>query len=90
MGVALAAADLAIVTGIYRAREEPIAGVSGALVAEAARAAGGTVVYAPERAELLDLVAGLVQPGDVVLTLGAGDITRLGPELARRCASPDS
>lgn len=90
MGLALAAADLAIVTGIYRAREEPIAGVSGALVAEAARAAGATVVYAPERAELLDVVVGLVRPGDVVLTLGAGDITRLGPELARRCASPGS
>jgi UDP-N-acetylmuramate--alanine ligase len=90
MGVALAAADLAIVTGIYRAREEPITGVSGALVAAAARAAGGTVVYAPEREGLLDVVAGLVRPGDVVLTLGAGDITRLGPELARRCASPGS
>lgn len=90
MGQALAAADLAIVTDIYRAREEPIPGVSGALVAEAARGSGANVVYAPDRAVLLEVVAPLVRAGDVVMTLGAGDITRLGPELAERCASRPS
>ncbi len=87
MGAALAAADLSVVTEIYRAREMPIPGVSGVQVAEAARAAGGTVVFAPERAGLADLVAPMLQRGDVVVTLGAGDITRLGPELAERCDS---
>lgn len=87
MGSALAAADLAIVTEIYKAREEPIPGVSGLLVAEAVRSAGGAVVFAPDRAGLADRVMPLIGPGDVVLLLGAGDITRLGPELAIRCAS---
>lgn len=87
MGQALAAADLAVVTEIYRAREEPIPGVSGLQVAEAARAAGATVVFAPLRDELAAEVAPLLRQGDVVLTLGAGDITRLGPELAAWCDS---
>jgi len=87
MGSALAAADLAVVTEIYKAREEPIPGISGVLVAEAVRSAGGTVIFAPDRAGLADVVTPLIQRGDVVLMLGAGDITRLGPELAARCAS---
>ncbi len=87
MGEALAQADLAIVTDVYAAREAPIAGVSGALVAQAAERRGARVVYEARRAALTDRVAGLLEPGDVLLTLGAGDITRLGPEiLARRGA----
>jgi UDP-N-acetylmuramate--alanine ligase len=82
MGQALAAADIAVVTEIYAARERPIPGVSGAAVADAARAAGADVRFAPVRAELASLVRELLRPGDVLLTLGAGDITRLGPELA--------
>jgi UDP-N-acetylmuramate--alanine ligase len=84
MGEALAGADLAIVTEIYAAREAPVAGVSGARVARAAESRGGAVVFAPDRATLADRVAALLRPGDVLLTLGAGDITRLGPEVARR------
>lgn len=87
MGQALTAADLAIVTGIYGAREAPIPGVSGLQVAEAARAAGLEVTFVAERSAVLEAVTPLLKPGDVVLTLGAGDITRLGPELAERCAS---
>lgn len=82
MGRALAAADVAVVTEIYAAREQPVAGVSGRAVAEAARAAGATVTFAPERAKVGEVMRGLLRPGDVLLTLGAGDITRLGPELA--------
>ncbi len=82
MGQALAAADVAVVTEIYAAREKPVPGVSGRAVADAARAAGADVHFAPERATVGQLVRGLLRPGDVVLTLGAGDITRLGPELA--------
>lgn len=82
MGRALAVADVAVVTEIYAAREQPVAGVSGRAVAEAARAAGATVTFAPERAKVGEVVRGLLRPGDVLLTLGAGDITRLGPELA--------
>jgi UDP-N-acetylmuramate--alanine ligase len=81
MGIALAAADLAVVTEIYPAREQPIAGVSGASVAQAVRRAGGRVAWIPERPALARHLADLVIEGDVVLTLGAGDITDVGREL---------
>lgn len=87
MGEALAAADVAVVTEIYAAREAPVPGVSGVQVAEAARAAGGTVHFAPVRAEVNGLVKDLLRPGDVLLTLGAGDITRVARELARELVS---
>ncbi|MGQ0702524.1 MAG: UDP-N-acetylmuramate--L-alanine ligase [Gemmatimonadales bacterium] len=82
MGGALAGADLVILTDVFAAREEPIPGVTGELVARAAREAGATVVYEPDRAALGNRVAGLLRGGDTLLTLGAGDITRLGREVA--------
>jgi UDP-N-acetylmuramate--alanine ligase len=82
MGRALAAADVSVVTEVYAAREKPVPGVSGALVVEAARAAGADVHFAPVRSGVAEVVRRLLVPGDVLLTLGAGDITRLGPELA--------
>lgn len=81
MGAALAAADLAIVTEVYAARESPVPGVSGELVASAARRSGGAAVYEPSRAALGRRVVALLRAGDVLLTLGAGDITRLGREV---------
>jgi UDP-N-acetylmuramate--alanine ligase len=81
MGEALAAADLVIVTEIYPAREQPIPGVSGSQVADAAERAGAATVFEADRPAVGRRVLGLVRPGDVVLTLGAGDITRVGPEL---------
>ena len=82
-GRALAAADLVVVTDVYAAREEPDPGVDGALVAGAARNARPDLdcVYEPDRGALATRVATLVQPGDLVLTLGAGDITTLADEL---------
>lgn len=82
MGIALAAADVVVVTEVYAAREQPIAGVSGRQVAEAASQAGATTYFESDRAALGARVASVLAPGDVLLTLGAGDITRLGPELA--------
>jgi UDP-N-acetylmuramate--alanine ligase len=82
MGRALTAADVAIVTEIYAAREQPMPGVSGKTVAEAARSNGkGVVVFEPDRAGVRDRVLEQMQAGDVVITLGAGDITRVGREL---------
>ena len=83
MGEALAAADLVVVTEIYPAREQPIAGVSGAQVAAAAERAGAATVFEADRPAVGRRVLGLIRPGDVVLTLGAGDITRVGPELVQ-------
>ena len=86
LGKALAAADVAVITEIYPAREQPIAGVSGTAVVRAAEQAGGKVrvEWVPDRAVLPGRLAELVGDGDVVLTLGAGDITEVGPELLRR------
>jgi UDP-N-acetylmuramate--alanine ligase len=81
MGQALAAADLAVVAEIYAAREQPVAGVTAALVVDAAKLAGGQVVYEPDRSRLTERVRDLIKPGDVVLSLGAGDITKVGREL---------
>ena len=84
MGRSLALADLVFVTEVYAAREAPIPGVSGRLVAEAARRAGAEVVFGADRETLTAQVLASLSPGDVVLTLGAGDITSLGGELLER------
>ncbi|MEO8294280.1 MAG: UDP-N-acetylmuramate--L-alanine ligase [Gemmatimonadota bacterium] len=81
MGKALAAADLVIVSEIYAARETPMPGVSGLSVAKAAEATGATTIFEPARPELTNRVFQAIRPGDVVLTLGAGDVTRVGREL---------
>src|SRR5665811_1241561 len=81
-GSALALADVVVVADVYGAREEPLPGVSGALVADAATRAGAPfVTYVPHRADLAGAVAGLVRQGDDVITMGAGDITLLAGEL---------
>ncbi|MCZ7652941.1 MAG: hypothetical protein M5U13_17920 [Thermoanaerobaculia bacterium] len=70
-------------TDVYAAREAPIPGVTGELVVAAARAAGhGAADYCPDWAEIAAVLARELAPGDVVLTLGAGDIVRLGERLA--------
>lgn len=84
LGEALAAADLAVVAGIYPAREAPMPGVTAEIVVQAARAAGAQVVSCPEREKLAAAVGPLLRPGDLALTLGAGDITRLAGELGVR------
>jgi UDP-N-acetylmuramate--alanine ligase len=83
MGQALAGADLIIVTEIYAAREQPLPGVTGRAVAEAATRAGARAVFEPVRSEVTRRVFEAVKPGDVVITLGAGDITRVGRELVQ-------
>jgi len=84
LGRALAAADVVVVAPIYAAREQPMPGVSAELVARGATRAGATTVAVRDRANLTDRVAETVRTGDVVFTLGAGDITRVGPELIER------
>ena len=83
MGQALAAADLVFVTEIYAAREQPVPGVSGRQVADAASRAGADARFEEVRADVGRRVRDALRPGDVVLTLGAGDITRVAPELVR-------
>jgi len=80
-GSALSLADEVVVLDVYAAREDPIAGVSGALVAEAVTA---PVHFEPALSAAPAQVAALATPGDVVITMGAGDVTMLGPEILDR------
>lgn len=77
-GEALDLADEVVVLDVYGAREEPIPGVSGALVAQ-----GMTkpVHYQPDRSQVPRQVAGIAEAGDVVITMGAGDVTMLGGQI---------
>lgn len=81
LGRALAAADLVVVAPIYGAREQPLPGVTHHLVVRGAVRAGAATVAVRERDRLTAHVARVVRPGDVVFTLGAGDVTKVGPEL---------
>ncbi|TDB84706.1 UDP-N-acetylmuramate--L-alanine ligase [Actinomadura sp. KC216] len=86
-GAALGRADVAVVLDVYGSREDPEPGVTGALVADAVPAATRSV-YVPVRDEAPGVAASLARPGDVVLTLGAGDVTQLGPLILERLARP--
>jgi len=78
-------ADLVIISDVYSAGEKPLAGVSGRSVVDAFQGKNGRVVmYRPTLREVVDYLAGAVRPGDLVLTLGAGDIYRAGRELLTR------
>lgn len=88
-GSALAGADVVWVTDVFPAREAPIPGVSGEIVANAARRAGATEVrYHASLATLADALLEDLRPGDVVITLGAGSIESLGPRLLERLEVP--
>jgi UDP-N-acetylmuramate--alanine ligase len=84
MGQALALADASVVLDIYPAREDPIPGVTSDLIIEAARSAGADVTPLHEKAEVPEVIAGMAKPGDLVLTMGAGDVTDLGPRILDR------
>lgn len=75
---ALDAADEVIVADVYGAREAPIPGVSGRSITDGLT---GSHRFVPDLSTLAGVVATIAQPGDIVLTLGAGDITMQGPEI---------
>ena len=76
-GAALGLADEVVVLDVYAAREDPEPGVTGKLVADAVP--GGAARYVAELGDIPKVIAALAAPGDLVLTMGAGDITRMGP-----------
>jgi UDP-N-acetylmuramate--alanine ligase len=76
-GAALGRADEVIVMDVYAAREDPEPGVTGDLVARAVP--GGRAQFLADRDSVRAAAAGLAKPGDMVLTMGAGDVTALGP-----------
>ncbi len=76
-------ADLLVVTEIYAASEERIDGVTGNMLADRIRSGGHrNVVFAPTREDVVATVAEAAKPGDTVVTLGAGDIYKVGEELS--------
>jgi len=79
MGRALGAADRVVVMDVYPARESPIPGVTGVLVARAVPLAQADVVFAPVPGVVAERLVAMSVAGDLVLTLGAGDVTKVGP-----------
>jgi UDP-N-acetylmuramate--alanine ligase len=78
-GRALLGADVAVVTDVYPSREKPLPGVTGQLVVSAAREAGHrNLMYLSEKKSVVDRLERLLRPGDLLLTMGAGDVVRFG------------
>ena len=86
LGQSLAGADLVVLTDVYGAGEQPVPGVTGKLLVEALleHRPGKRVAYLPRRPEVVAYVSAVVRPGDLVLTLGAGDITMVADDILRR------
>ncbi|HEX2236165.1 MAG TPA: UDP-N-acetylmuramate--L-alanine ligase [Actinomycetota bacterium] len=90
-GPSFAPADVVVLTDVYGAGEQPVPGVTGKLVADAVAHClpGRRLAYLPHRAELVAYLVQTVRPGDLLLTMGAGDISAVGDEvLARLEPSP--
>ncbi len=88
---ALQIADLPVVTGIYPAREEPIPGVTGRLIADELKKAGKTNVrYIENKEDLPGQLWDMLRAGDVLLTLGAGDIVKTAELLAQKLKAENS
>lgn len=81
MGAALGAADGVVVMDIYLAREQPEPGVTSGIITEAVPLPPERVVFEPVWERVAGHVLDWAEPGDMILTLGAGDVTRLGPEI---------
>jgi UDP-N-acetylmuramate--alanine ligase len=80
-GLALAKSDQLFLADIYPARERPIPGVTSQMIAESATIAGRRPAWTGARSNMASALSSFVRDGDVVLTVGAGDVTKTGPEL---------
>jgi UDP-N-acetylmuramate--alanine ligase len=82
-GNAFQEADLVIVTDIYSAGEQPIAGVTADLIVQALKRNGKEVVFLNKLDEVVDYLKGTTRSGDLILTIGAGNVWTVGRNLAR-------
>ncbi len=95
LGASVVDADLVVVTDVYGAAQPPIPGVTGQLVADgvvqaaAARDVGPTVVYLPHRLDVVTYLADEVRAGDLVVTMGCGDVWLLGDAVRERIEELD-
>jgi len=88
LAVALSPADLLVVMDVYAAREDPMPGVSGALITDwlahsRTLVRPDSVQFVPSWSDVAPTVAQIARAGDLVLTVGAGDVTMIGPEVLR-------
>lgn len=84
-------ADVLVLTDVYPAREEPIQGVTGELIANAAKSFGHKAVhYIPDKKNVPEFLMTIKQPGDIIITMGAGDIWRFGEEFIKKLAGKKS
>lgn len=86
-------ADVVVIMDVFGAREEPIEGITGEIIARGAKKSGHPhVMYVPQKEDLVGRVLEVSKPGDVIITMGAGDIWRLNRELFSKLeegSSPD-
>jgi UDP-N-acetylmuramate--alanine ligase len=80
-GAALGLADEVVVMDVYGAREDPVPGVTGAMVADAVPLPPGRVLFEPSWSATAPALAARARSGDLVLTMGAGDVSMVGPEV---------
>jgi UDP-N-acetylmuramate--alanine ligase len=80
-GQALGLADEVVVMDVYGAREDPVPGVTGAMVAEAVPLPQHRVRFEPSWSATAPALADRARPGDLVVTMGAGDVSMVGPEV---------
>jgi len=84
-GKAFLLADVLIVTDVYPAREEPIQGVTGELITNAAKQFGHKDVhYIQDKKQIPEYLKKITRPGDIVITMGAGDIWKYGEEFLKQ------
>src|SRR4051794_31165434 len=92
-GAALGLADEVVVMDVYGAREDPVPGGTGAMVADAVPLPPGRVLFEPSWSAAAPALAARARPGDLVVTMGAGDVSMVGPEVLealRRTGGPSS
>jgi len=84
-------ADVLVLTDVYPAREEPIQGITGELIANTAREFGHRQVhYVPDKQSIPAFLKTLVQKGDIVVTMGAGDIWKYGEQFIKLLKKSES
>ncbi len=76
-------ADITVIMEVYGGREDPIPGVTNLIVAHSCLDHGGLVRVEPTWNRVPEVIAELARPGDLVLTMGAGDVTNMGPQILR-------
>jgi UDP-N-acetylmuramate--alanine ligase len=81
-------ADVLVVTDVYPSREQPIEGVSGKMIADKAKSFGHkNVIYVQDKSQIAAELARIVRSGDLVITMGAGDIYKSGEAFAAQWMS---